>query len=66
MRIAMKRDIQNAFFFSKLLDERSLIFENATWIRRDCSIKVKLIRRYQTAVGLKVKQIRFLVSCNDC
>ena len=65
MRIAKKRDSQNAFFFSKLLDERLLFFESATCVRPDISINVALIRRCITAVDLKVKLIRFLASCND-
>ena len=56
MWIAMERDFQNVFFFfPKILDERLLIFENVTWVHRDCSLNVELIRIYKTAFDLKVK-----------
>ena len=62
-------NFQNVFFFSKFLDERLLIFENATWVRADSSSDAELIRRYKIAVDLKVqqfeKQIWFLACCNE-
>ena len=67
--ITAEGNFQNLIFFSKLLDQRLLIFENGTWVRAEWSSDVELIRRYKIAVDLKVQrfkqQIWFLAFCNE-